>query len=229
VAVKVLVVDDEKGIVKGIKHSLVQDGMQVSVAYDGDEAVKLFREESFDLIILDVMLPKLDGLQVCQIIREESSIPVIMVTAKGDDMDKIIGLDYGADDYLTKPFNMLELKARMKAILRRMGKGPRHEEETGDHKRVRELVITPSSRRVTMRGKDINLTTKEFRLLEYLMDNAGTIYSRENLLGIIWGQNFPGDVRTVDVHVRRLREKIEENPSEPKYLHTRWGEGYFFE
>ncbi len=225
---KILVVDDEKLIVKGIKYSLEQDDMLVDVAYDGDEAVKLFRRGYYDLIVLDVMLPKLDGFAVCRIIREESDVPVIMVTAKGDDMDKILGLDNGADDYITKPFNILELKARIKAILRRSMRVSNPNSVSPDIKTVRDLVLEPSSRRVTVNGNEINLTAKEFVLLEHLMDNPGKVYSRENLLNIIWGYDFPGDARTVDVHIRRLREKIEEQPGDPKYIHTKWGVGYYF-
>lgn len=227
-AYKILVVDDEKLIVKGIKYSLEQEDMQVDAAYDGEEAVRLFRETGYDLIVLDVMLPKMDGLSVCQTIREESDVPVIMLTAKGEDMDKIMGLDYGADDYLTKPFNILELKARIKAILRRAVRTVSADAPANDVKRVRELCVEPASRRVVINGAEVNLTAKEFALLEHLMDNAGSVYSRESLLNIIWGFDFPGDARTVDVHVRRLREKIEENPSEPKYIHTKWGIGYYF-
>jgi len=225
---KLLVVDDEKLIVKGIKYSLESDGMNVDTAYDGEEAIKLFKQSSYDLIVLDVMLPKLDGLTVCQMIREESTVPVIMLTAKGDDIDKIIGLDYGADDYLTKPFNILELKARIKAILRRSTRAAAEAEANGDVKKVRDLALEGSARRVVMKGREINLTAKEFVLLEFLMNNPGRVYSRESLLDTIWGFAFPGDARTVDVHVRRLREKIEEQPGDPKYIHTKWGVGYYF-
>jgi DNA-binding response OmpR family regulator len=224
---KILVVDDEKLIVKGIKFSLEQDDMLVDAAYDGEEAVRLFEENSYDLIVLDVMLPKLDGFQVCQIIREKSDMPIIMVTAKGDDMDKILGLDNGADDYLTKPFNILELKARIKAILRRSVKNVAQNGES-ELKTIRDLTLEPLSRRVSVGGREANLTAKEFLLFEHLFDNAGRVYSREDLLNIIWGFDFPGDARTVDVHIRRLREKIEENPGDPKYIHTKWGVGYYF-
>lgn len=223
---KVLVVDDEKLIVKGIRFSLEQDDMQVDVAYDGEEALKRARENTYDIILLDVMLPKYDGFQVCQQIREYSDVPIIMLTAKGDDMDKILGLDYGADDYITKPFNILEVKARMKAIMRRTG---RRGEEYNRRLVVNgDMKIECESRRVFIGEKEINLTTKEFDLLELLAMNPNKVYSRENLLNIVWGYEYPGDARTVDVHIRRLREKIEEKPSEPKYVYTKWGVGYFF-
>ncbi len=225
-AFQVLVVDDEKLIVKGIKFSLEQDGMQVSTAYDGAEALQLIQENSFDLVVLDVMLPKMDGLEVCQYVREFSQIPIIMVTAKGEDLDKIMGLEYGADDYITKPFNILELKARIKAILRRSKKSSDQEGE--NILNLRGLKLHNDSRRVFMEEREVNLTAKEFDLLELLMDNVGKVYSREKLLDTVWGRDYPGDVRTVDVHIRRLREKIEINPSEPKYIFTKWGVGYYF-
>lgn len=227
-AKKVLVVDDEKLIVKGIRFSLEQDGMEVTCAYDGEEALKLAQETAFDMILLDVMLPKMDGFEVCQAIREFSDMPIVMLTAKGDDMDKILGLEYGADDYITKPFNILEVKARIKAIMRRTSSG----EAKADAGRVidsGELRLDCDSRRLFVSGKEINLTAKEFDLLELLVMNPGKVYSRENLLNLVWGYEYPGDVRTVDVHVRRLREKIEPNPSEPKYVHTKWGVGYFYQ
>ena len=219
---KVLVVDDEKLIVKGIKFSLEQDEMIVDCAYDGEEAV------AFAIILLDLMLPKMDGLEVCQHIREFSDVPIIMITAKGDDMDKILGLEYGADDYITKPFNILEVKARMKAIIRRNNKNHAKEEaeriiERGD------LRLELDGRRLFITDEEVNLTAKEFDLLELLITNPNKVYSRENLLNTVWGYEYPGDVRTVDVHIRRLREKIEVNPSEPKYVHTKWGVGYYFQ
>ncbi|MFV0314107.1 MAG: response regulator transcription factor [Anaerotignum sp.] len=226
-AYNVLVVDDEKLIVKGIKFSLEQDGMQVTPAYDGEEALQLIKDFDFDLIVLDVMLPKMDGLQVCQQVREFSQVPIIMVTAKGEDMDKIMGLEYGADDYITKPFNILELKARIKAILRRSVKKISVDGSKNTLK-VRELELDYDSRRVFIHGNEVNLTAKEFDLLELLMENTGKVYSREKLLDTVWGYDYPGDVRTVDVHVRRLREKIEANPSEPKFIFTKWGVGYYF-
>ena len=221
-AQRVLVVDDEKLIVKGIRFSLEQEGMEVDCAYDGEEAVQKAKENEYDIILLDVMLPKLDGFEVCQQIREFSSVPVIMLTAKGDDMDKILGLEYGADDYITKPFNILEVKARIKAIIRRTKKKAPEKEnrkvvEKGD------LHLDCDSRRLNIGGKEINLTAKEFDLLELMALNPNKVYSRDHLLNAVWGYDYPGDVRTVDVHIRRLREKIEANPSEPKYVHTKWG------
>ena len=231
-AYHILVVDDEKLIVKGIKCSLEQDGMEVTAAYDGEEALQYIKEGNFDLVVLDVMLPKMDGLQVCQQVREFSQIPIIMVTAKGEDMDKIMGLEYGADDYITKPFNILELKARIKAILRRSVKKVTAEPQAKNVLKARDLELAYDSRRVFINGKEVNLTAKEFDLLELLMENPGKVYSREKLLDTVWGYDYPGDVRTVDVHVRRLREKIEANPSEPKYIfkyiYTKWGVGYYF-
>lgn len=227
-AKKVLVVDDEKLIVKGIRFSLEQDGMEVTCAYDGEEALRLAQENKFDMILLDIMLPKMEGFEVCQAIREFSNMPIVMLTAKGDDMDKILGLEYGADDYITKPFNILEVKARIKAIMRRTAASEPKEEnskviESGD------LKLDCESRRLFVQGREINLTAKEFDLLELLVMNPNKVYSRENLLNLVWGYEYPGDVRTVDVHVRRLREKIEPNPSEPKYVHTKWGVGYFYQ
>ena len=224
---KVLVVDDEKLIVKGIRFSLEQDGMEVDCAYDGEEALEKARNNSYDMILLDIMLPKIDGFEVCQQIREFSNVPIVMLTAKGDDMDKILGLDYGADDYITKPFNILEVKARIKAIMRRTG---RKEEEKDDTRVIesRDMKLDCDGRRVYIQGREINLTAKEFEVLELLMKNPNKVYSRENLLKLIWGSDYPGDVRTVDVHIRRLREKIETVPSEPMYVHTKWGVGYYF-
>lgn len=226
-AKKVLVVDDEKLIVKGIRFSLEQDGMEVDCAYDGEEALKLVKENTYDAILLDIMLPKISGFELCQQIRDFSGVPIVMLTAKGDDMDKILGLEYGADDYITKPFNILEVKARLKAIMRRMS--PKDKEtkqatvvENGD------IRLDCESRRTYIKEKEINLTAKEFEVLELLVLNPNKVYSRENLLKIIWGLDYPGDVRTVDVHVRRLREKIEEAPSDPRYVRTKWGVGYYF-
>ncbi|MCT4687166.1 response regulator transcription factor [Vallitalea sp.] len=224
---RILVVDDEKLIVKGIKFSLEQDDMIVDVAYDGQEAFDLAKTNVYDLVILDVMLPKIDGLSVCRQIREFSNMPIIMLTAKGEDMDKILGLEYGADDYMTKPFNILELKARMKAVLRRI-----KTEYNGDLEAVinsGELKIDCESRRVFINNQEVNLTAKEFDLLELFSKHPNKVYSRENLLNIVWGYDYPGDVRTVDVHVRRLREKVEPNPSEPKFIHTKWGVGYYYQ
>ena len=226
---KVLVVDDEKLIVKGIRFSLEQDGMEVTCAYDGEEALEAVKKNDYDVILLDVMLPKLTGFEVCQQIREFSSVPIIMLTAKGDDMDKILGLEYGADDYITKPFNILEVKARIKAIMRRSKNTKMEEEEVSKVAVFEDLKVDCDSRRVYINEKEVNLTAKEFDLLELLMFNPNKVYSRENLLNTVWGYDYPGDVRTVDVHIRRLREKIEANPSEPKYIHTKWGVGYFFQ
>lgn len=224
-AKKVLVVDDEKLIVKGIRFSLEQDGMEVDCAYDGEEALQKIKEKEYDIILLDVMLPKLTGFEVCQQVREFSGVPIVMLTAKGEDMDKILGLEYGADDYITKPFNILEVKARLKAIMRRTT--PKAKEETGMIESG-DMRLDCEGRRVYVAGKEINLTAKEFELLELLILNPNKVYSRENLLKLIWGLDYPGDVRTVDVHIRRLREKIEDSPSEPKYVHTKWGVGYYF-
>jgi two-component system response regulator VicR len=225
---RVLVVDDEKLIVKGIKFSLEQDSMDVDVAYDGNEALEKATNNQYDVILLDVMLPGLNGFEVCQMIREFSDVPIIMLTAKGDDMDKILGLDYGADDYITKPFNILEVKARIKAIMRRT-KGRQPSKEESKQVVCGDMRIDMDSRRVFISGKEVNLTAKEYDLLELLILNPNKVYNREILLNLVWGYDYPGDVRTVDVHVRRLREKIEINPSEPKYIHTKWGVGYFFQ
>lgn len=222
---KVLVVDDEKLIVKGIRFSLEQEGMEVDCAYDGDEALQKIKDNVYDIVLLDVMLPRLNGFEVCQQVREFSSVPIVMLTAKGEDMDKILGLEYGADDYITKPFNILEVKARIKAIMRRTMRAPKEETKmlvSGD------MRLDCEGRRVYVEGREINLTAKEFEVLELLIKNPNKVYSRENLLKMIWGADYPGDVRTVDVHIRRLREKVEVNPSEPKYVHTKWGVGYYF-
>ena len=224
-AKRALVVDDEKTIVKGIRYSLEQDGMEVDCVYDGEEAVELARNNRYDIILLDVMLPKLTGFEVCQQIREFSSVPIIMLTAKSEDMDKILGLEYGADDYITKPFNILEVKARIKAIMRRT-------ESKSEGLQVRTygaLSINESYRRVTVGEKEINLTGREFDVLELLARTPGRVFSREELLETIWGSAYPGDERTVDVHVRRLREKLEQNPSEPAFVRTKWGAGYYFQ
>lgn len=226
---RVLVVDDEKLIVKGIRFALEQDGMQVDTAYDGEEAVELAKQSEYDIILLDVMLPKMDGFQVCQTIREFSEVPIIMLTAKGEDMDKILGLEYGADDYITKPFNILEVKARMKAIFRRNKSGKKVKEEVKGVT-AGDLKLDVDSRRVFVGEKEINLTAKEFDILELLATNPNKVFSREKLLNLVWGGKVSeaGDVRTVDVHVRRLREKVEPSPSDPKYVHTKWGVGYYF-
>lgn len=223
----ILVVDDEKSIVKGIKFSLEQDDMKVDAAYDGEEALALAKAKHYDMILLDIMLPGHNGLEVCRMIREFSDVPIIMLTAKGEDMDKILGLEYGADDYITKPFNILEVKARMKAIFRRNGKSTSEQ----DNQKVIEtkgLKIDVDSRRVYIDEREVNLTAKEFELVYLLVSNPNKVYSREQLLKTIWGASYPGDARTVDVHVRRLREKIEATPADPKYIHTKWGVGYYF-
>ena len=226
---KVLVVDDEKLIVKGIRFSLEQDGMEVACAYDGEEALEMIRAQEFDIVLLDLMLPKLSGLEVCQQVREFSKVPIIMVTAKGDDMDKIMGLEYGADDYITKPFNILEVKARIKAVLRRQSAEAKSENAADASViEISDMRLEVEDRRLYIQDKEINLTFKEFDLLELLVRNPNKVYSREKLLELVWGSDYPGDERTVDVHIRRLREKIEPNPSEPKYVHTKWGVGYFF-
>ena len=224
---RVLVVDDEKLIVKGIRFSLEQDGMEVTCAYDGEEALTFAREQQFDIILLDIMLPKLSGFEVCQQIREFSNVPIIMLTAKGDDMDKILGLEYGADDYITKPFNILEVKARIKAIIRRTAKQEK-KADTAGRIQAGDMTIERDNRRVYIEGREINLTAKEFDVLELLATHPNQVYSREKLLTMVWGADYPGDARTVDVHIRRLREKVETNSSEPKYVHTKWGVGYFF-
>ncbi len=226
-AKKILVVDDEKLIVKGIRFSLEQEGMEVDCAYDGEEAFNMAKEKEYDMILLDVMLPKMDGFEVCQAIREFSNMPIIMLTAKGEDMDKILGLEYGADDYITKPFNILEVKARIKAIMRRTSDTGKKEAASSQIEKG-DLKLDCDSRRLFVLGREINLTGREFELLELLVKNENKVYSREMLLETVWGKDYPGDVRTVDVHVRRLREKIETNPSEPKYVHTKWGVGYYY-
>ena len=227
-AKKVLVVDDEKLIVKGIRFSLEQDGMEVDCAYDGQEALDKAMATAYDMILLDVMLPKMDGFEVCQRIREFSNMPIVMLTAKGDDMDKILGLEYGADDYITKPFNILEVKARIKAIMRRTTP------QVVKEQKMTEIVsgdftINTENRRLFILGREINVTSKEFDMLLLLVTNPGKVYSRDELLRTIWGEDYPGDARTVDVHIRRLREKIEPNASEPKYVHTKWGVGYYYQ
>ena len=223
---KILVVDDEKLIVKGLKFNLEQNGYMVMTAFDGEDAVRLAHDDSIDLILLDVMLPKIDGFTVCRTIRGFSNVPIIMLTAKSEEIDKILGLEYGADDYITKPFNLREVTARIKAILRRVNPTPK-----GDRDKVivsGEIRLDYNLRRVFVQGKSVELTSKEFDLLELFLRNPGKVYTRENLLDIAWGFDYPGDVRTVDVHVRRLREKIEANPAEPAYIKTKWGVGYYY-
>ena len=228
---RVLVVDDEKLIVKGIRFSLEQDGMKVDCAYDGEEAIELAKQNEYDMILLDVMLPKHDGFEVCQTIREFSEVPIIMLTARGGDMDKILGLDYGADDYITKPFNILEVKARIKAILRRNQKNQvRSLQEQQKTVTAGDMKLDIDGMRVFIGNREINLTAKEFGILERLATSPNKVFSREKLLAMVWGSKASesGDVRTVDVHVRRLREKIEPSPSDPRYVHTKWGVGYYF-
>ncbi|MDY3872476.1 MAG: response regulator transcription factor [Roseburia lenta] len=227
-AKKVLVVDDEKLIVKGIRFSLEQDGMEVDCAYDGQEALDKAMATPYDMILLDVMLPKMDGFEVCQRIREFSNMPIVMLTAKGDDMDKILGLEYGADDYITKPFNILEVKARIKAIMRRTTPQVVKEQKITEIKSG-DFTINTENRRLFILDQEINVTSKEFDMLLLLVTNPGKVYSRDELLRTIWGEDYPGDARTVDVHIRRLREKIEPNASEPKYVHTKWGVGYYYQ
>ena len=226
---KILVVDDDMRLRALLERYLTEQGFQVRSVANAEQMDRLLTRESFHLMVLDLMLPGEDGLSICRRLRSQSNpMPIIMVTAKGEDMDKIMGLEYGADDYITKPFNILELKARIKAILRRSVKKAPTETQEKKVLKARDLELSFDSRRVFISGKEVNLTAKEFDLLELLMENPGKVYSREKLLDTVWGYDYPGDVRTVDVHVRRLREKIEVNPSEPKYIFTKWGVGYYF-
>jgi len=223
---KILVVDDEKLLVKGIKFNLENEGYEVDAGYDGEEAVELAKNGDYDLIILDLMMPKLDGLGACMQIREFSAVPIIMLTAKSEDTDKLIGFEYGADDYVTKPFNILELKARVRALLRRSG--AKAQEEKSSRLVRGHIVIDTERRSAEKNGESVELTVKEFDLVELLMRNPGKVYSRENLLNLVWGFEYQGDIRTVDVHIRRLREKLELNPASPEYIITKWGVGYYF-
>ena len=223
---KILVVDDEKVLVKGIKFNLENEGYQVEVGYDGEEAVELARSGSFDLIILDLMMPKIDGLQACMRIREFSNVPIIMLTARSEDTDKIIGFECGADDYITKPFNILELKARVRALLRRAGMTA--QKERGSRITAGHIVLDGDERAAWRDGVSVDLTAKEFDLIDLLMRNPGRVYSRESLLNVVWGYEYVGDYRTVDVHIRRLREKLELDPANPEYILTKWGVGYYF-
>jgi len=220
----ILVVDDEKLLVKGIKFNLENEGYQVDAAYDGLEAVELARSGNYDLIILDVMMPELDGLEACMRIREFSTVPIIMLTARSEDMDKIIGFEYGADDYITKPFNILELKARIRALLRRSALVSN---VTSSVLTVGHITLDTEKRIAVKNDEQVELTVKEFDVFELLSKNPGRVYSRETLLNIIWGYEYQGDIRTVDVHIRRLREKLEENPAEPEHIMTKWGVGYY--
>ena len=225
-AKRILLVDDEPLLIKGLKFTLEKDGYETLTAYDGEEALQVFHNNHVDLILLDVMLPKLDGIVVCQRIREVSNVPIIMLTAKGEDMDKILGLEYGADDYMTKPFNILEVKARIKTILRRAAQNTAPE----DNKviKVRDLVVNTVNRSVQLSDKDIRLTAKEFDLLNLFITNRGRVFSREEMLDAVWKSDYAGDERTVDVHIRRLREKVERNPTQPEFIFTKWGVGYYF-
>ena len=222
---KILVVDDEKLLVKGMKFNLETEGYEVECAYDGAAAVELARSSRFDLIILDVMMPQLDGLEACMRIREFSNVPIIMLTAKSDDADKLMGFESGADDYLTKPFNILELKARVRALLRRAAGVQR---SVGSELTIGDITLNTEERAAFKAGKPVELTAKEYDLVEMLMRNPRRVYSRENLMNVVWGYTYSGDYRTVDVHIRRLREKLESNPAEPEYILTKWGVGYYF-
>ncbi len=213
-------------MVKGLKRSLEQEGYHVLAAYDGEEALEIFAQEAADIIVLDIMLPKKNGLEVCREIRKSSEVPIVMLTAKGEDVDKIVGLELGADDYMTKPFNTRELIARIKAVLRRAGK-PKPQKKSG-LLQIGKLNIDVPKRKVSRGDKEIELTAKEFELLHLLAQNPGRVYTRDNLLELIWGTQYYGDLRTVDVHVRRLREKLEEDPRHPEYVLTKWGVGYYF-
>ena len=223
---KILVVDDEKLLVKGIKFNLENEGYQVECAYDGAAAVELAREGQFDLIILDLMMPEIDGLEACVRIREFSNVPIIMLTARSEDTDKIIGFECGADDYITKPFNILELKARIRAMLRRASGGAQG--RPASRITVGDLTLDTEQRVAIRDGEAVELTAKEYDLIELLMKNPRRVYSRENLMNVVWGYSYTGDYRTVDVHIRRLREKLERQPAEPEYIMTKWGVGYYF-
>ena len=222
---KILVVDDERTLVKGIKFNLENEGYQVECAYDGAAAVELARNDKFDLLILDVMMPEVDGLEACMRIREFSNVPIIMLTAKSEDADKLMGFECGADDYLTKPFNILELKARVRALLRRAAGVQRSQ---GAILTAGELSLNTEERVAIRDGETVELTAKEYDLIELLMRNPRRVYSRENLMNVVWGYSYAGDYRTVDVHIRRLREKLEKNPAEPDHIMTKWGVGYYF-
>ena len=223
---KILVVDDEKLLVKGIKFNLENEGYQVECAYDGAAAVELARSGGFDLIILDLMMPEIDGLEACMRIREFSNVPVIMLTARSEDTDKIIGFECGADDYITKPFNILELKARIRAMLRRASGGAQG--KASSQITAGGLTLDTEQRVAIRDGETVELTAKEYDLIELLMKNPRRVYSRENLMNVVWGYAYTGDYRTVDVHIRRLREKLERKPAEPDHIMTKWGVGYYF-
>lgn len=226
---KILVVDDEKLLVKGIKFNLENEGYEVDACYDGERAVEMAKVNNYNLILLDLMMPKLDGLGACMQMREFTNVPIIMLTAKSEDTDKLIGFEYGADDYITKPFNILELKARVRALLRRSAAVAASDPDRNSTKLILGHITIDAERRSAENdGKLVDLTVKEFDLIELLMKNPGKVFSRENLLDIVWGYEYQGDIRTVDVHIRRLREKLEKNPAEPKYINTKWGVGYYF-
>ncbi len=225
-AKRILLVDDEPLILKGLKYTLEQEGYETESAMDGEEALARFQDGHFDLILLDVMLPKMDGIAVCQRIREKSDIPIIMLTAKGEDMDKILGLEYGADDYMTKPFNILEVKARIKTILRRVNTSVQLMEPRII--RVHNMEVNLVKRTVMIGGRDVKLTAKEFDLLQMFVTNRGKVFSREQMLETVWKYDYAGDARTVDVHIRRLREKIERDTAKPEFIFTKWGVGYYF-
>ena len=225
-AKRILLVDDEPLILKGLRYTLEQEGYEILTAMDGEEAIDVFNTNHVDLMLLDVMLPKLDGISVCQRIRENSNVPIIMLTAKGEDMDKILGLEYGADDYMTKPFNILEVKARIKTILRRAGQPAQQEDKKVI--RVHDMEVNVVNRSVTLGGRDVRLTAKEFDLLQLFITNRGKVFSREVMLETVWKYDYMGDARTVDVHIRRLREKIERNPAQTEFIFTKWGVGYYF-
>ena len=224
---RILIVEDERRLAEALGAIMEEQKYSADVVFNGQDGLDYALSGQYDVIVLDVMLPKLTGFEVCQQIREFSNVPVIMLTAKGDDMDKILGLEYGADDYITKPFNILEVKARIKAIFRRMEPKKGTTENTGILESG-DMKLDRDGKRAYIQGREIGLTAKEFEVLELLMLNPDKVYSRENLLKLVWGTDYPGDVRTVDVHIRRLREKIESNPSEPRYVHTKWGVGYYF-
>jgi len=223
---RILLVDDEPLMLKGLKYTLEQEGYETDLAMDGEEAMAKFQTQNFDLVLLDVMLPKLDGLSVCQRIREQSNVPIIMLTAKGEDMDKILGLEYGADDYMTKPFNILEVRARIRTVLRRAGAVTPMEEKK--ILRVRDLEVNLLKRTVKLGGEDVRLTAKEFDLLHLFITHRGRPFSRQEMLENVWKYDYTGDARTVDVHIRRLREKIERNTNQPEFILTKWKVGYYF-
>ena len=226
---KILVVDDEALLVKGIRFNLTNEGYEVITGSNGQEAVDLVTQQKPDLVVLDVMMPVMDGLTACAKIREFSDVPIIMLTAKVDDMDKLLGFDHGADDYLTKPFNILELKARIRALLRRSGAGTaKKEPPAANDLTIGTIRLDLDARNAYKNGELVDLTAKEFDVIEFLMRNPNRVYSREALLDTIWAYEYRSDIRTVDVHIRRLREKLEENPAEPKYILTKWGVGYYF-